>query len=361
MGEGAGAVADRGEANGAVDRIAAGDIDALATGASLLGCGGGGSTLVGRMLCRAALRSGPVDVTSSAALPPDAVVVHVGAVGAPDIFAERMVAPADMARAAGSLAHFAGIRPAAVGIIEIGGLNAMMPIVAAAELGLPVVDGDLMGRAFPSVHSTTLAVRGAPIAPFALVGAAGEVVLVEESSRSAAESMLLSAVSGMGGSAALAIFPTSAADLGAADCGGSLSTCMRLGRDYLRHRDDPVPELARRLGGTVAFEGWVAEMRPREVDSPGAATLVSMDGSATCRVDFRDELLQISYDGIPVAGTPEIIIALQSTTGAVLQVDDFAAGQAVSIVTLSALHRWPVGAAAVIGPPAFGLDTEISV
>lgn len=347
-----------GLAGAAIGHVTDDDVDALATGAALLGCGGGGSTLVGRMLCRAALRSCPVPVTTSAALPPDAVVVHVGIVGAPDIFAEQMVAPADMAQAVAALARHVGRRPAAVGVIEIGGLNAMMPVVAAAELGLPVVDGDLMGRAFPSVHKTALAVRGAPIAPFALVGATGSVVLVEEGPRSSAESVMLAAVGSMGGSAALAIFPTPARDLAAAGCGGSLTTCVRLGRDYLRHQQDTVPDLARRLGGTVAFEGWVAEIRPRDVDSPGAVTLVSMDGSGTCRVDFRDELLQVSADAVPVAGTPGIIIALQSTTGAVLQVDDFAAGQAVSIVTLPALHRWPADAVDVVGPPAFGLVPE---
>jgi DUF917 family protein len=96
------------------------------------------------------------------------------------------------------------------------------------------------------------------------------------------------------------------------------------------------------------------------VEAPGAVTLVSMDGSATCRVDFRDELLQVSRDAVPVAGTPEVLIALQSTTGTVLQVDDFVAGQAVSIVTLPALHDWPAEARDVIGPRAFGLDAAVA-
>lgn len=341
-----------------IDHVGYDDIDALAAGAALLGCGGGGTTLIGRMLCRAALAAAPVPVTTAAALPPEAVVVHVGALGAPDIFAEQMVAPADMARAVEVLADHAGIAPAAVGVIEIGGLNAMTAIVAAAELGLPVVDGDLMGRAFPSVHGTILAARGAPIAPYALVGATGSVVLVAESSRFEAESVMVAAAGSMGGTAALALFPTPAQELAAARCDGSLSTCLNLGRAYLRRRDDDVPDLARHLGGTVEFEGWVAEVRQRGADSPGAATLVSTGGSATCRIDFRDELLQVSRDGVVVAATPAIIVALQSATGTALQVDELVLGQAVSIVTLPALHDWPAGAEAVVGPPAFGLAAE---
>ena len=36
--------------------------------------------------------------------------------------------------------------------IEAGGLNSTIPFVAAAKLGLPIVDGDAMGRAFPELQ-----------------------------------------------------------------------------------------------------------------------------------------------------------------------------------------------------------------
>ncbi len=38
---------------------------------------------------------------------------------------------------------------------EIGGANALEPVIAAAMAGLPVIDGDGMGRAFPEVQMTT--------------------------------------------------------------------------------------------------------------------------------------------------------------------------------------------------------------
>ena len=39
-------------------------------------------------------------------------------------------------------------------------LAALAPALAAAELGLPVLDGDLMGRALPRIDQTTLALDG---------------------------------------------------------------------------------------------------------------------------------------------------------------------------------------------------------
>ena len=44
--------------------------------------------------------------------------------------------------------------------IEAGGLNSTMPFTVAARLGLPVVDADGMGRAFPEVQMVTATIYG---------------------------------------------------------------------------------------------------------------------------------------------------------------------------------------------------------
>ncbi|MGW5232477.1 S-methyl thiohydantoin desulfurase domain-containing protein [Streptomyces nodosus] len=70
---------------------------------------------------------------------------------------------------------------AAVDVIEIGGLNAVAAVLAAARLGAPVLDGDLMGRASPgSTGPPSPATRAAPPA---LVGPGAGTVIVPASSR----------------------------------------------------------------------------------------------------------------------------------------------------------------------------------
>lgn len=44
--------------------------------------------------------------------------------------------------------------------IEAGGVNSMLPIAAAARLGLPLVDCDGMGRAFPELQMVTFTIGG---------------------------------------------------------------------------------------------------------------------------------------------------------------------------------------------------------
>ena len=43
---------------------------------------------------------------------------------------------------------------------EIGGMNGMISLMVAAETGLPVVDADGMGRAFPELQMFVPIIKG---------------------------------------------------------------------------------------------------------------------------------------------------------------------------------------------------------
>lgn len=52
-------------------------------------------------------------------------------------------------------------------------MNSMLPIAAAARLGLPLVDADGMGRAFPELQMVTFTMAGVSATPMALVDEKG--------------------------------------------------------------------------------------------------------------------------------------------------------------------------------------------
>ena len=52
---------------------------------------------------------------------------------------------------------------------EIGGINAVLPLVLGAQLGLPVVDCDGMGRAFPQLEMFVPSIEGLPLCPSTIV------------------------------------------------------------------------------------------------------------------------------------------------------------------------------------------------
>ena len=61
---------------------------------------------------------------------------------------------------------------------EIGGANSIEPLVAGAELGLPIVDADGLGRAFPELQMFLPFVLGCPAYPSAVADEKGNVAVV---------------------------------------------------------------------------------------------------------------------------------------------------------------------------------------
>jgi DUF917 family protein len=338
--------------------LSAARVPALAAGATLLGSGGGGEVATGALLLSRELAGAPVPLIAAAALAPDTLVVHAGLVGAPDVLAERLADPDDFADAVRTAAEVAGGSAGAVGVIEIGGLNAVVAAVAAARLGLPLVDGDLMGRAFPRIDQTVAAVAGVDPAPLVLVGPGGNSVVVRQCSRRLAERLLRANVLALGGAAALAVHPLPAARLAAMGVRGSVSACLGLGDRLLTARDTGgTPEgLADALGAELLAVGRVEELAPRQDLTPGWATLTDGRTGAVVRVDLLDEYLAVTVDGVTRAATPQIIAAVDPSGRRPLRADQLRTGGHLILLRLPSLHAWPAEAEPLVGPTAFGLD-----
>lgn len=343
-------------AGGRLRTLAAEHVAALGAGATLLGSGGGGAVQLGEPLLRHVLREGAVEVVAAAELRPDAQVVHVGVVGGPDVLAERLIDPRDLALATRAVVHHLRSGLDAVGIIEIGGLNAMVGVLAAVELGVPVVDGDLMGRAFPSIRKTTLAVAGYSSTPLAVVGAAHDTMVIPTASPAMAETLVAAGVAAMGGAAALALYPTTAATLDRVGVRGSLSACVALGEAYLASVSAEPRDLVTALDGRLLFEGRVDEVRPRQDGAPGSITVD--DGRSTARIDYQEELLAVTLDGFTVLRPPDVIVCLDALNRTALRIDQLRIGQPLTVFSLPPLHTWPADAAGAIGPESFGLELE---
>lgn len=71
---------------------------------------------------------------------------------------------------------------AALGAVEIGGGNGMINMITGARLNIPVVDGDFMGRAYPTGWQVTQNVydkgnKGEMLLPCAMTSGDGSVVV----------------------------------------------------------------------------------------------------------------------------------------------------------------------------------------
>ena len=130
-------------------RFTIADLDDLARGAAFLGTGGGGDPYVGRLMATQALRAagGACELMPLAEVPDDAQVISVGNMGAPTVLVEKIPNGREPTEALRRLEAYLGRKADALIPFEAGGVNSTLPLLVAAQTGLPVLDADGMGRA----------------------------------------------------------------------------------------------------------------------------------------------------------------------------------------------------------------------
>ncbi|MCO4228597.1 S-methyl thiohydantoin desulfurase domain-containing protein, partial [Acinetobacter baumannii] len=115
------------------------DIESLAVGAWILGTGGGGSPYLGLLNMRQLYADGArVRLMQPDALADDDWVAAVSNMGAPLVGQERLTDSLTIARAVSLMEDHTGYRFRGIMALEIGGGNAIQPLMAAAHLGRPV-------------------------------------------------------------------------------------------------------------------------------------------------------------------------------------------------------------------------------
>ncbi len=156
------------------------DIEPIAIGAGILGTGGGGDPYLDSLQLRNEIRArGPQPVLDPQALDDDATVVVVGYIGAPTASIEKLQEGTELLRAIRLLETHLGKAVDAIGIAEIGGGNSIGPLIAGLQMGVPTLDADGMGRAFPELPMTTFLFNDeVNAAPMAMVDAAANEVVV---------------------------------------------------------------------------------------------------------------------------------------------------------------------------------------
>ncbi|WNV87950.1 DUF917 domain-containing protein [Umezawaea sp. Da 62-37] len=346
----------------AIDREA---LDHLALGATLIGSGGGGRVEILAALAALALTGRPpIPVVPAERLPADTWVAHVAFMGAPLTMSEKLPTGVEIAAVAAALAQRAGVELGAIGCLQVGGQNAVAAVLAALHLGLPLVDGDAMGRAFPNLEQTTLAAFGWSVNPLALMCPMGDLVFVETDNTASASRIAGSVVVQMGGWAALGVHLVQADRLAVEGLPGTISEAVRKGGAFARFRDratERTPrDLADALDADLLFHGSVIEIaRARTPDEPAVLVLgEDREPFRVARVDMLQEYLVVAVDGNVVATVPDVLF-LVSSSGVALDIDRLRLGQQVSVLRFPCHPHWlRAEALPLVVPAAFGIRVD---
>ncbi|GBE85493.1 hypothetical protein SCP_0800100 [Sparassis crispa] len=357
------------------------DLEWISEGCYVLGCGGGGSPFHTFLHLREMVRSGEViRVIDLSALEPDALVGWGGGMGSPEVSAERLLGE-EYNEATDELLSFLGMKKlAAFCALEIGGGNGMINMIPAStkHYNIPCIDGDFMGRAYPTGWQTTPNVydpsgKGLNLLPAAISSGDGNVMIMMKAKKDTEiDRALRAACVEMGTLVGQAHRPLTAEFLETSLIVNTVSLSWRLGRALALARRQHsiarigsilVDALGGRKSGRVLFSGKITDVQ-RTVYKGHTIGSVHIDAfavdddleedpeypterfSGSLVIPFKNENLYAEYhpgDGAPskiIATVPDLICVLDAQSGAALGTPEFKYGLRVLVLGITAAPQW---------------------
>lgn len=344
------------------------DIENIAVGAGILGTGGGGNPYLGKLMVRRCLDTGvEIPVLNVDDISDDATCVSVGGMGAPTVSVEKIQKGDEPLVALRALEEFTGRRADYLVPWEIGGTNSTRPLVQAAYSGLPVIDADSMGRAFPELQMCTFSIYGIPTTPAAIADVRGDVALfAKTSSPQLLERYARAVTIEMGGSTGFAFPIMTGKDLKRTAIPGTLSFARDIGQAVRRARSelsDPIAALLAVSGGDALFEGKLTSVE-RRLAKGFARGEITLDGMGdflgdTLRIQFQNENLVAERDGQIVASVPDLISIVDIHSAEPVTTEVLRYGLRVAVLGIPAPRLLRTEQAlSVVGPRNFGLDVD---
>lgn len=348
--------------------ILASELEPLAIGAWILGAGGGGDPYHAYLNLRRLYAEGiSVELIDPLDLDDDATVAPVSTMGSPLVGEERLTDPEVAALAVRQMEEHLGRPFDAVMSLEIGGSNAFQPLMVAAVTGLPVVDADTMGRAYPEAQHSSFAIGDLKPYPLTLADVRDNAVVVSRvASWKWMERISRKVCAEVGSLAATCKAPRTGREVKDWGVLHTVTQAIALGQVVIQARAskiDPVEAVVDHAGGLLLFSGKVVDVERRATEGflRGRARIAGLEGHAgtVFRVDFQNEFTVGWIDDEVCVTVPDIICIMDATTGDAIGTEALRYGQRVKVIALPAppVQTTPKGLEHV-GPRAFGYDLD---
>jgi len=348
-------------------KIGTEELEDIALGATVLGTGGGGDPYIGKLMAIQAIEEyGSVTLLDPDELDDEDLIVPTSGMGAPTILIEKVPNGDEVFKAFQSLEKYLGKEIKATMPIEAGGVNSMIPFALAARLGIPIVDADGMGRAFPELQMVTFSIIGASSTPMALADEKGNNLILNTINNKWTEDLARGATITMGGSTFVASYPLSGSEVKEAGIRNIVSFSQEIGeaiRIAKENKTDPIEALQSVTGGFILFEGKVIDIK-RETKGGFARGNAELEGindynGKTLTLNFQNEHLVAKVDGEVVASVPDLITVHDKETGQPITTEGMKYGNRVLVMGIPCTDKWRCEKGLeIVGPKYFGYDID---
>ncbi|MEM1952893.1 MAG: DUF917 domain-containing protein [Thermoproteota archaeon] len=354
-------------------RVGVEEIRSLAIGAAILGAGGGGDPYVGMMMAtRAIEENGEVELLDPLSIDDDIFVIPTAMMGAPTIMNERIPSGLETIKSLRALEKYLCRNADATMPIESGGINSTIPFNVAARTGLPVIDADGMGRAFPELQMETFHIYGVSGSPASITDERGNTCILNTVDNYQLEWLARGVTVRMGGASHLAEYAMTGREVKDTAIHYSISLAIKIGDAVLGKGGagkTPLDRLMEITEGTTygkcipLFKGKILDVERRTTAgfAVGSVTIGGLDEyqGKTMKVSFQNENLVATLDGEVVASVPDIISILDSDKAIPITSENLRYGFRVQVIGIptpeimrseEALRVW--------GPRYFGYDFD---
>jgi len=323
------------------------NMDAFLEGVAILGTGGGGSPVWGRRILEHDFAVGRhATIVQPEDVPDHATVASGGIMGSVKIL--DRIDPVELMRrwderfelteAFRVMEDTIGKKIDYIVAFEMGGLNTPVMLSLGARTGIPVIDGDGLGRAAPETQMISFIGHGISLTPMPLVDAQGNVVVVRHGVENTyADQLGRWVVTRGGGMGANSHYPMSGAQLKRSVIPHTISKAVALGEALQAARQsgaDPVQTVTRELGGRHIRTGVITAMEEGEWEG---FYFTSLKVDQDIDLIIKNEAMALFVGGRPVTIFPDLICLLDPQTGTGLMTAHLKMGQALSIL-VTACH-----------------------
>ncbi|BDX08650.1 DUF917 domain-containing protein [Planctobacterium marinum] len=353
-------------------KITAAQLDDLALGAVFLATGGGGDPYVPLLLAKQALaKYGDVSLIQAQELADDATIITLGGVGAPTVSLELLPSLSEAENALNAWQSHTGKKVDAIAAFEIGGANSLLPLIAAAATGIPIVDGDGMGRALPEAQMMSYAIEGVCPSPAIACDYLGNITTFTTPDTATYERHIRALTMASGGMLTTAEHPMTGAQLKQSIIPGTLSFAIELGkllRSQRANAQQHLPALKALFKDSLygACEllgcGKVVDKSTQIVGGydVGEATIVDFaDAQREIKISIKNEYLLATENDKVLTSVPDLIVIVDYESTQPINAERLRYGQRVAIFAIGCPDFYrSEKALAAVSPRCFGFDLD---